>query len=611
MTQIPWDETGLFLAVDTESSGFHADDGAFISVVSMAWGPDPDQAVALPFAQRWDMAGDPSQLTLDVEPDINLQQEDWDRLLAWLQQQRLIMHNGAHDLALFAMGAPRGWEGVALQDALYWDTMLAEGILRPKAEKALKVAVVERGLYTEAQAKDDIVEWLKAHKVKRYDHVPWDVMEPYAKDDATMTWRLWREQADQVAEGHPGGPWIRREIRIARVLAGMEQRGVGYDAKTSLEIAEALETEADKIGARLPFRPTLPAAKAYFYGPKSGGGLGLIPYDVTDAGNPRLTDGILEQMVQSGQGGEAAKDLREMRRYAGASSMWYRAYGEATGEDGRIRCRYKQGKVVSTRFSVSRINLQSIPHAYQLGDLEEIVQGRYPRSLFQTKPGHEVWEVDLAQAELRVAAAYAECERHLQAIQDGKDVHGETARMLFNVEPEDDDWKMYRNIAKRSNFSLIFDVGPSTFARTLKEQAGLELPRGEVEHIVNRWKSLHPEYKHMLHRVERAVIRRGWIRLRNGYQRWFRDWEFNNTHKAWNQLVQGSIAQFVADWMLYTDERWPGTILLNVHDSMILEIPKEQVAGQIADVRQWASKEGEALFGVATEVDAENWLRKS
>ena len=73
------------------------------------------------------------------------------------------------------------------------------------------------------------------------------------------------------------------------------------------------------------------------------------------------------------------------------------------GGDGRIRTSFRQTKVVSGRLSVERVQLQAIPHDYQLGTLG--VEG--VRSFFKPDDGFELWEVDISQAEIRVATAVA------------------------------------------------------------------------------------------------------------------------------------------------------------------------------------------------------------
>lgn len=604
------------VSFDTETSGLHFDppEHARVSVVSLAWGPGPDEVVALPFDQeRLEEKRGGAQMTLEVADDPNLGQDAWEQVCDWLASRRLLIgHNLKYDLHMMRAGT-RHWPGIDLdQDGdgpELWDTMLACYEVWPMQPAGLKEVVVREGLWESADARDELKEWMEVHKVKRYDLVPWDVMEPYARDDASMTWRLWQHQQDLADENAWDVSWFPREMQVMRAIYRMERRGVAYDVDRSLEAADRLRQKQKTVEADLPFKPTLHAAKQYYFGPEHKGGLGLLPYETTEAGNVSLTDRVLEKMAKDGAGGDSVERFRQYRKYDYAQSMWYRAYAERTGGDGRLRTVFKQGKVVSGRFSVERVNLQSIPHIWQL---DGIVGDGVPavRELFGAREGHRLWEFDLGQAELRVAAAYAGCEAHLDAIQNERDVHGETCQRLFDRTPDDPDWKQMRDIAKRGNFSFIFSVGWDTFRTDLAKMTGIELPRHQAQFIVSEWRRIHPEYGSISRRVERVAERRGWVRLKNGRIRRFADWEMRSIHKAFNQLVQGSIAQLVIDWLLAVEQAFPGTVLLSVHDSIIMELPVEdedRIAKEVIDIGE---RLGTEMFDVRMVVEGEKWGAK-
>ena len=76
---------GLNVAVDTEASGLHVDDGARVSVVSAAWRMDDGElhSHAWPFDQGTN--GKPGRTGDLFEQDINCSTGEWMLLVQWLQ----------------------------------------------------------------------------------------------------------------------------------------------------------------------------------------------------------------------------------------------------------------------------------------------------------------------------------------------------------------------------------------------------------------------------------------------------------------------------------------------------------------------------------------------
>src|SRR5690606_13148114 len=116
-----------------------------------------------------------------------------------------------------------------------------------------------------------------------------------------------------------------------------EIRGVPYEADLSLQICEELAANQRKIEAILPFKATINAAKGYFFTEE---GLDLPPYGVTPKGEPQLTEQIVTRMVSDGV--QWATEWRDWQKLSRAQSMWYRAYAQAIGPDGRLRTSFRQ-----------------------------------------------------------------------------------------------------------------------------------------------------------------------------------------------------------------------------------------------------------------------------
>lgn len=568
--RIPWRQTGQVVAFDTEGSGLHIDDGARVSTISLAWREKGEiQAVALPFGQ-----GPRHDGTLfDMYADLGL--EEWRKLCDWMSKQRLTAHNAKHDIHVMQAGSVLGYPGVDLVDATFWDSMLVEWVLDP----ALAIGLEQTGDRYAKLGKEDagLKAALKKTKPRnRYDLVPWDVMEPYARVDAELALRVYEAQARRIeTEDSYLEPFVDEELRILKMIVGMERRGIGYDAERSLQAAYAAEQVARELAKQLPFAPTDVAARDWFYGKQ-----GALPHCVTPGGKTSVAECCVRQLVS--QGVKGADTWASYKKASNSIGMWYTGYAEKVGTDGRLRTDLRQTGTVSMRWSSTRANLQALPHDHRVDLPPEIPR---PRSLFRPAPKKLLFEMDLSQAELRVAAKKAKCVKLLEFLEDDDaDAHGETAKALFEVEYLAEP-KKYRDIAKRANFSFIYLVGPPTFQKDLEKQTGIKITLRQAEEIVHGWRALYPEIPRINRRAENVARKQGYITLVDGRQRHFKPYE--ELHKAFNQYVQGSIAQCMKKGALAIDERWPGILLLQVHDSLVIEVPErggEEIANAASDL---------------------------
>lgn len=670
------DEIRGLVDFDTETSGLHPDDGARVSVVSVGWvdwrqdGPVL-RYVAWPFAQG--KTGKPEDNGVrdlfsggtDGEGDVNLDKREWEALIEWLSRAGcgLSGHNVKFDIPMVRAGVDglregtEGWVGVDLTERVAWDTQVAAKELWPLLPTGLKGdgSVSNRLFGHEDTEKQALKKHLGPQTNPRYDLVPWHVMEPYAEVDALLTTRsrLLEWQAidrGEVAHGRSSGWWwVRREFEVLRVLADMERRGIPYDAAGSQQAAAQVRERMAQVEQQMGL--PIAAVKDFWFGRdaedkpvkvvdlagKVRTGRGLEPYAVTPKKRePQLTAEVVEDMVRDGVNG--ATEYQQFKKLETANKMWYVPYAAGVGGDGRLRTVFRQvasgfekeGGTASGRFSAERVNLQAIPHDYRLGGEDGALHGILtPRQLIgqaaRRLDGWELWEFDLAQAELRVAAMWAECVTMLRMIRADEDLHGFTTNALFGLSKGDAKWGEFRQVGKRGNFSLIFGSGWETFRRMVKKEVGIAFSPSEAQRIVSEWNALYPEFRTAIDRHSRKVDygppgAKG-MPLANGRVRWFK--AFEDTHKAFNQRVQASLAELGKDWMVQTnrlgrewglDERGradgvgPGGLLLTIHDSQVWLLPSadaEHYAGQIrqAGLDVWAQLFPEVPGGV----DAKRW----
>lgn len=648
------DDTRM-VSADTETSGLYPDDGDRISVVSLAWRDAGGEVLscAFPFWQGY--WGKPEDLeraffgrikpppvpdgfykngkpkfkaqrerlyTIEekremIGPNINLPPEEWYALARWLlSRPGLIWHNALFDLIMSLMGPPPGLPPIDLVDVTAWDTMVGNKVLDPTHLLGLK-ETGKRRLGIEPEERDRLKEHLKERRIPlsgkntRYDLADWDVMEWYAAEDTELALLLAIDQFERMCDDSAAQRRFDKLMSRMKTLTRLERRGVPYRADESLRWAAKLESRVDEMRDIFPFEPTNPQATDFFFGTgrtkKDKPCLGLKPVKETDAGNPSLDGEVLDKLAERDV--PWAKQWREYGLVRDSTSKYYRGYGEGTGQDGRLRTRFRQFGTAAMRLSCERINLQAIPHDHRLlaGGSELLAIAPSPRKLIYEPEGWVIFTMDLAQAELRHAAMVAECVTMLEILEAGKDPHGETAIALgLSAGPDDPspkfDWFKARSvIAKRSNFSLIFGIGPTKFRADLRKQSGIDFGDKVVKEIHRDWNALYPEFRRAINKWMKSARRAGFTPVRDGVRRYYSEkertcynckqvrcrcgGEADDLHKAFNQHVQGNLGEFGQEWMQRADallieagiDPIFGGVLLQTHDSLSVMVPVELV----------------------------------
>lgn len=617
---------GLIVAVDSESSGLHPDDtatgGTFknrVSIVSVAWEDTHEGGVgsrAFPFDQgRYEIKNgmqDTVLFTDETAMDANLGADAWRELMSWLKRQHLLMHHAKHDVAMVRAGTRMGWPGYDLLPSVIWDTMLAEWVLTPLNPIGLDATAARMG---ETKLTEDIKQVIKRGRGRfgslsnpRYDLIPWEEIDDYARVDAELTLKLWHRQKQLFSEESELWQYFCHEMDVMRVLVGMERRGIGYRYEASLEAAKQADELAKEVSRDLPFDPTPDKAAKWFFETK-----GALPHCTTEKlGRPSVRECCVRQL-RSSPDEEIARVAELYARWSKidhAIGKYFLGWADAAGSDGRLRTDFRQTGTISLRFSSQRVNLQAIPQDYRMALVEGVIT---PRALFVAAEGHELWEFDLEQAELRAATSYAGCKRMRELLESEEfDAHTQTAQDLFGRSD-----KEYRQVAKRCNFALIYSVGVRTFDQDVERNTGVKLGEDRAREVISNWRNLYPEFPLVNQRAEAKAQGRGWVRLWDGRKRYFTSTEMQfELYKAFNQVVQGGIAQLIKRIMVDVDREVPESLILQVHDSLVAELSTDVVDSggrpePVELIEKLGSEMGTQAFGIQMEFVGQKWEQAS
>ena len=241
----------------------------------------------------------------------------------------------------------------------------------------------------------------------------------------------------------------------------------------------------------------------------------------------------------------------------------------------KIHTRFNQALTQTGRLSSIEPNLQNIPIRME--------EGRKIRQAFI--PAKEDWVIfaaDYSQIELRVLAHIANDEKLIEAFQQDRDIHTQTAQDVFHVEAADVTDDM-RSQAKAVNFGIVYGMSDYGLSQNLG------IPRKEAQGFIDRYFESYPGVQTYMEEVVQEAKHKGYVTTIMNRRRYVPEITSRNFNirsfaerTAMNTPVQGSAADIIKKAMidLHTkimDEKLQARIILQVHDELIIEAPQEEV----------------------------------
>lgn len=250
-------------------------------------------------------------------------------------------------------------------------------------------------------------------------------------------------------------------------------------------------------------------------------------------------------------------------------------------ETGRLHTTFSQVGTATGRLSSSNPNLQNIPVRTEMG--------RQIRAAFVAAPGHLLISADYSQIELRLLAHFSQDPLLLEAYRKGDDIHRLTAAEVFGVPPlmiTDE----HRRRAKAVNFGIVY--GLSAFG--LAKQLGI--PQGEASQFIKRYFERYAGVQRFIQETLEQARREEMVRTLFGRLRPIPDINTRNANlrgfaerTAINTPLQGTAADLMKLAMIRVHTRLrnrPARLILQVHDELVLEAPREHAAEMSALLRE-------------------------
>lgn len=274
---------------------------------------------------------------------------------------------------------------------------------------------------------------------------------------------------------------------------------------------------------------------------------------------------------------------------------------------GRVHTNFNQTGAATGRMSSNNPNLQNIPIRSEMG--------REIRQAFTVPAGNLLVSADYSQIELRVLAHVAQEETLIAAFRADQDIHAATASKLFHL-PIEQVSKDQRGLAKTINFATIY--GSSAFGISSRT----DMTTAEADKFLTQYFETYPRIRQYIDATTQMVREQGFVQTLLGRKRFFPELQSGRLpfhqraaieRAAINAPIQGSAADIMKIAMVRLHDelqkrKLATRMLLQVHDEIVLEVPKEEEVEAAQLIR--TVMESAYALDVPLKVDVEagpNW----
>lgn len=395
------------------------------------------------------------------------------------------------------------------------------------------------------------------------------------------------------------------ELPLAEILAVMERTGVKIDLPTlqvlSLDMGERITAIEENIYRQ--------AGKTFnINSPKQLGqvlfdDMGLTPVKKTKTGYATGVE-VLEKLYDEHEIIPAILDYRQLTKL---KSTYVDALQSLIHpETGRVHTIFKQATTATGRLSSVEPNLQNIP--------VKMEEGRRIRKAFIA--GSDDWTLlsaDYSQIDLRSLAHISGDTELIETFRQEIDIHTRTAAQIFKVPLEQVTGDLRRR-AKAVNFGIVYGISDFGLAR----DTGVS--RKEAAQYIERYLDNFPGVRQYMHDIVEFGKKYGYVETLLKRRRYLPDLNARNKNvqafaqrMALNTPIQGTSADIIKLAMLKVYEgllnkNLKTRILLQVHDELVLEVPRSELKEAAALVRECMENACQLKVPLKVSLEAgDNW----
>lgn len=415
----------------------------------------------------------------------------------------------------------------------------------------------------------------KGKKQVTFDRVDLDKARDYAAEDADITHRLHHLFKPRIAREKMAVVYEDIERPLVPVIGQMELHGIKVDPIILKGMSEDFGKKIQEFEKKIQKE----AGTEFNIGsPKQIGEvlfdqMGLEGGKKTKTGQWSTDVGTLEKL--SAQGHEIVSNILEWRGLSKLKSTYTDALQEQINPaTGRVHTSFSMAGTSTGRLASSDPNLQNIPIRTE--------DGRKIREAFVADKGNVLLAVDYSQVELRLAAEMAGVKALKQAFKDDVDIHALTASQVFGVPLDEVDGDLRRQ-AKAVNFGIIYGISGWGLAKQL------DCDPADAHEFIRKYLDTFHEIETFMEKQKEFARKHEYVQTLFGRKCYtpninakMQNVKMGAERAAINAPLQGTAADIMKMAMIkmpeaLTKAKLEARMLLQVHDELIFEVPKDQL----------------------------------
>lgn len=445
-----------------------------------------------------------------------------------------------------------------------------------------------------------VIEQHKARKAT-YEDLPTEVLLPYAAMDAMITRKIFMEQIGKINEDinkvknlieeeettNLMEALVRHTMPLSSKIAEIEYQGIRFDREKAGKYLQSIDDALPKykekifsdIGREFNLSPSAPDLKKVLFEEK-----GYKPTNHTNTKAPATDESALKALYAEHQD-QFLMDLLACRKIEKARNTYISNWLRQSEYDGRLHFSLKQHGTATYRLSADK-GLQNTPAYIPEADLNM-------KALFiPDSEDYEFYDLDIANAELRVLCAYSQDEALIEAFNQGMDIHSLTASKLSEYsydeikaakEDKTSELNKLRQLGKKINFGTVYAITPKGLKDQLSSESGINLSEDEAREYQNKFFEEYPGIENYMKETKKFVLTHKYVYTYTGRRRRFpligndKIKKGKALRRAVNARIQTTSADIVNTNLVDLDNAIKplgGRVILTVHDSILFQLPK-------------------------------------
>ena len=445
-----------------------------------------------------------------------------------------------------------------------------------------------------------------------FSEVDIEKAKDYAAEDADITYRLYKKFYKSLKEEKMVNVYEIFEKPMIKLLAFMEIEGIKIDSKFLKSLSSKFEKKIERIQ-----KEVFQISKKEFNiaSPKQ---LGEILYNhlkiadlkKTKKGSFATSAAVLEDLAFKGH--KFPQLVLDWRQVSKLKNTYSDSLPEHINpQTNRVHTSFLLAATTTGRLASSDPNLQNIPIKSE--------DGKDIRKAFVAKKDHVLISADYNQIEMRILADLADVKGLKKAFKNNEDIHSLTASQIFNIDIKKVDTDQRRK-AKAINFGIIYGISQYGLAKQIN------VSNYEAEEFLNAYFAKFPEIKIYMDQTIKFCRKSGYVNNIFGRRSHFiniNDKNYNvrnfQERAAINAPIQGSASEIMRLAMIRLNNKLNEKknqnlkILLQIHDELIFEAPKEEakkISKIIIDEMSGVANSEQHSFSIPLTVDlniGDNW----